>query len=79
MRIKDEKGVALVLVMLLTAVMSVIAVSLMSIADAETSGSTNYRQMTLARYGGEAAVHTAANYLMSSAYDLVAPGTPPTR
>ena len=38
MRIKDEKGVALILVMLLMAVMSVIAVSLMSIADAETPG-----------------------------------------
>jgi PilX N-terminal len=75
MRIKDEKGVALILVMLLLAVMSIIAVSLMSIAEAETAGSTNYRQMTLARYGGESAVHMAANYLMSDTYAAVAPGT----
>lgn len=75
MRIKDENGVALILVMLLLAVMSIIAVSLMSIADAETAGSTNYRQMTLARYGGESAVHTAANYLMSNNYAAVSPGT----
>ena len=31
--------------------------------------------MTLARYGGESAVHTAANYLMSNDYAVVAPGS----
>lgn len=65
MKSTDEKGVALILVMIMLAVLSIIAASLMSVSGAETSASMNYRLMTLARYGGESAVHKAANYLMS--------------
>jgi Tfp pilus assembly protein PilX len=74
-RLKDERGVALILAMLMLAVLSIIAASLMSVAEVETAGSTNYRQMTLARYGGESAVHMASNYLMGASYTAVAPGT----
>lgn len=71
----DEKGVALILVMIMLAVLSVIAASLMAVSTADTASSTNYRLMTVARYGAETAVHRAANYLMSSAYAAVQPGT----
>ena len=71
----DEKGVALILVMIMLAVLSVIAASLMAVSTADTASSTNYRLMTVARYGAETAVHRAANYLMSNAYAAVEPGS----
>ncbi len=71
----DEKGMALILVMIMLAVLSVIAASLMAVSTADTASSTNYRLMTLARYGAETAVHRAANYLMSNAYAAAGPGT----
>lgn len=71
----DEKGVALILVMIMLAVLSVIAASLMAVSTADTASSMNYRLMTVARYGAETSVHRAANYLMSSAYAAVEPGT----
>lgn len=75
MKPNDEKGVALVLVMIMLAVLSIIAASLMAVSTGETSASMNYRLMTLARYGGESAVHKAANYLMSATYSATAPGS----
>ncbi len=71
----DEKGMALILVMIMVAVLSVIAASLMAVSTADTASSTNYRLMTLARYGAETAVHRAANYLMSNAYTAAGPST----
>ncbi len=75
MKRTDEKGMALILVMIMLAVLSVIAASLMAVSTADTASSTNYRLMTLARYGAESAVHRAANYLMSNAYAAAGPGT----
>jgi hypothetical protein len=75
MKKTDEKGMALILVMIMLAVLSVIAASLMAVSTADTASSMNYRLMTLARYGAESAVHRAANYLMSDAYKAVEPGT----
>jgi hypothetical protein len=71
----DEKGMALILVMIMVAVLSVIAASLMAVSTADTASSTNYRLMTLARYGAETAVHRASNYLMSNAYAAAGPST----
>jgi Type II secretory pathway, component PulK len=69
---KNEKGVALILTLILLAVLSVMAVSLLFMAQAETWSGMNYRMMTQARYGAEAGVHSAANFIQSTAY------TPPT-
>jgi len=63
---KNEKGVALILTLILLAVLSVMAISLLFIGQSETWGSMNYRLMTQARYGAEAGVNSAANWIQNS-------------
>src|SRR6201984_2848152 len=63
---KNEKGVALILVMILLLVLSVMAVSLLFVGQSETWASMNYRMMTQARYGAEAGVNQAANYIQNT-------------
>ena len=70
MKSHGERGVALVLALLLTSVMSVLAVSLMFLSQTETYASMNYRMMSQARYAAEAAVQKASNFLLSSQYTL---------
>jgi Tfp pilus assembly protein PilX len=65
---KGEQGVALVITLFLMGAMSALAVSMMFLAQTETSASRNYRTMSQARYAGEAGVHRALNYLSSAAY-----------
>jgi Tfp pilus assembly protein PilX len=65
---KNEKGVALILTMILILVLSVMAVSMLFISQSETWSGMNYRMMTQARYGAEAGVHKAANFLQSANY-----------
>lgn len=69
---RDERGIALVLSLFLMAAMSVIAASLMFMSQTETYSSNNYRLMSQARYGAEAGVQQAANYLL---YTYAAPTT----
>jgi Tfp pilus assembly protein PilX len=66
MRRTDERGVALVMALFLTAALSALAVSLMFLSQTETSSTRNYRTMSQARYAGEAGVHKAINYLLNS-------------
>lgn len=63
---KNEKGVALILALMLLLVMSVMAVSLMFISQTETWSSLNYRLMDQARDGAEAGINAAANYIINS-------------
>lgn len=63
---KNEKGVALILVLILLLVLSVMAVSLLFVGQSETWASMNYRMMTQARYGAEAGVNQAANYIQNT-------------
>jgi len=63
-----EKGVALVFTLFLMAALSAMAVSMMFLAQTETSASRNYKTMSQARYAGEAGVHRAIHYLSSTAY-----------
>jgi len=70
MRTSNEKGIALVLSLFLLSAMSVIAASLMFLSQTETYSSMNYRLMSQARYGAEAGIHKAANYLL---YTYAAP------
>jgi Tfp pilus assembly protein PilX len=65
---KNQKGVALILTLILLLVLSVMAVSLLFMAQAETWSGMNYRMMTQARYGAEAGVQKAANFLQSASY-----------
>ena len=61
-----EQGIALVFVLFLMAALSAMAVSMMFLAQTETSASRNYRTMSQARYGGEAGIHKAINYMLNS-------------
>jgi Tfp pilus assembly protein PilX len=64
MKISNEKGIALVLSLFLMAAMSVIATSLMFLAQTETYSSMNYRMMSQARYGAESGIQRVENYLL---------------
>jgi hypothetical protein len=47
----------------------------MFVSQTETASSMNYRMMSQARYGAESGIHQAANYLLSTAYKDLQPGT----
>ncbi len=64
MKRTNQKGSALILAMILVLVLSVMAASMMFLSQSETWASMNYRLMTQARYGAEAGLNVAANYLM---------------
>jgi Tfp pilus assembly protein PilX len=70
-----ERGIAIVLAMFMMLAMSILGTSLMFISQTETLSSHNYRLMSQARYGAESGVHKAANYLLSTGYGAVMPGT----
>ena len=69
---RDDKGMALIAVLIMMGVLSVIASSLIFVSQSETWSSQNYRLMSEARYGAESAVHRAANHLL---YSYVPPDT----
>src|SRR5260370_24255792 len=66
MKRNNEKGPAMLFAIILVLVLSVMAASMMFLSQSETWGSANYRMMTEARYGAEAGVHAAANFLIYS-------------
>ncbi len=66
-----ERGVALILALILLLVLSVMAVSLMFLSQTETWSSLNYRLMSQARDGAEAGVNAAVNFLL---YSYTPPG-----
>src|SRR4029077_984242 len=74
---KNEKGVALILALILILVMSVMAISLMFISQSETWASLNYRLTSQARDGAEAGVNSAANYIMNMYIPPASTGTDP--
>jgi len=63
---KNEKGVALILALMLLLVISVMAVSLMFISQTETWASMNYKLMSQARDSAEAGINAAANYIINT-------------
>ena len=71
----QERGIALVLALILMSAMSVLAASLMFLSQTETYASMNYRMMSQARYAGEAAVQKASDFLLDgSQYVMPGPG-----
>jgi hypothetical protein len=72
-RLSAESGIALVIVMFMTLVLSVIASSLMFVASTETLSTYSYKSMSQARYAAESGLHSAVNYLL---WTYQAPGTP---
>ena len=71
----DERGVALVFTLFLMAALSAMAVSMMFLAQTETSASRNYKTMSQARYAGEAGVQRAIHYLSSTTYTSLVTST----
>jgi Tfp pilus assembly protein PilX len=61
-----EKGVALIFALIFVLVLSITAAAMMFLSQSETWSSLNYRLMTQSRYGAEAGLHAAANYLMTT-------------
>lgn len=70
----NERGIAIILALFLTAAMSVLAASLMFLSQTETYASMNYRMMSQARYAAEAGVQKAGNFLFDTA-QYAKPGT----
>ena len=60
----NERGIALVLALFLISTLSVLGASLMFLAQTETYASMNYRMMSQTRYGAEAGVQKASNFLL---------------
>jgi Tfp pilus assembly protein PilX len=61
----NQKGAALIITLILVLVLSVMTASMMFVAQSETWSSLNYRMMTQGRYGAEAGLHAAANYIIN--------------
>jgi hypothetical protein len=61
-----QKGAALILVMIMLAVLAVMTVSMMFLSQSESWATMNYRLMSQARDGAEAAVYRAANFIAGS-------------
>src|ERR1700756_2531217 len=66
MKRSNQKGAALIFALVFVLVLSITGASLMFLSQSETWSSMNYRLMTQSRYGAEAGLHAAANYLMTS-------------
>ena len=72
MRIRDDKGVALLLTLFLMLALSAVSASLMFLSQTEVASSVNYRLMSQARYGAESGIQSGVNHLL---YTYVPPTT----
>lgn len=71
----NQRGMAIVISMFMMLIMSALGVAMVHVARTETLSSANYTSMSQARYAAESGVAAAANYLLSSGYEAVMPGT----
>lgn len=75
MRRTDQQGMAIVIAMFMTLLVSALGAAMVHVARTETLSSANYTSMSQARYAAESGVAAAANYLLSAGYENVAPGS----
>jgi choice-of-anchor A domain-containing protein len=66
MKRANEKGMAMILTLIMLAVLAAMAVSFMFLSQAETWSTMNYRFMNQARDAAEAGVNVAANHILYS-------------
>ena len=59
-----ERGVALIMALLLVLAVSIVTGSLVVVARSEALSSLSYTSMSQVRYGAESGIHAAANYLL---------------
>jgi hypothetical protein len=71
----NERGVALIIALFMTMILSGLAASMAFVARNETLSSQSYATMAHARYGAESGLAAATNYLLSTPYMTVAAGT----
>ncbi|CAN5451177.1 hypothetical protein BH23ACI1_BH23ACI1_07020 [soil metagenome] len=71
----DQRGMAIVMAMFTMLIMSALGAAMVHVARTETLSSSSYTSMSQARYAAESGVAAAANYLLSSGYQVVMPGT----
>ena len=71
----DERGIAIVIALFMTMMVSALAASMAYVARTETLSSQSYTTMAHARYGAESGLAAATNYLLSTPYANEAPGT----
>lgn len=64
MSFSSERGVALVMALLMVLAVSIISSSLMVVARTEAFSSLSYTAMSQVRYGAESAIHATANHLL---------------
>ena len=62
----SQKGIALFFALMFILIVSVLGVSIMFVSQLETWSSLNYREMTQARYGAEAGLNSAANFIVNT-------------
>jgi len=72
MKRHNQKGAAMVFTMIFVLVLTLLAASLLFVSQSETWSGLNYRLMTQTRYGAEAGVQSAANYIINA---YTPPGT----
>ena len=71
----DERGIAIVIALFMTMMVSALAASMAYVARTETLSSQSYTTMAHARYGAESGLAAATNYLLSTPYAITGPGT----
>lgn len=64
MKVSSERGVALVMALLMILAVSIITSSLMVVARTEAFSSLSYTAMSQVRYGAESAIHATVNHLL---------------
>ncbi len=72
-----ERGIALIISLLLVSIMSVLAASLMFLSQTETYASMNFRMTSQARYAAESGIQAASNFLLDTTQYLP-PGSNPS-
>ena len=65
-RRNQQKGIALFLTLIFVLILSVIGVSIIFVSQSETWSGLNYLEMTQSRYGAEAGLNSAANYIVNT-------------
>ncbi len=70
----DERGIALVIALLMVLLVSTLTASMIAVARSEALSSMSYKAMSQTRYGAESGVHAAANHLLNT---YVPPGVNP--
>src|SRR5260221_9484634 len=68
MQTQSERGIAILLALMIITALSLVGASLMFLSQSETYASMNYRIMSQTRYAAESGVQKASNFLLDPAF-----------